>query len=333
MREGYGLENRLLGAGLFLRDARLTLAVPEPEELQYTVRYDVALVSDEHGVSWLAFNWRSQARLSPPPGECLAQFVRLGKAQDSKVLAFAAAWGPFSSEGPLLKQGKRTRVDDWRLVASQTAALLGVASNLQKGNRPESDEWDMMVSAYPPLDEIALRLAAPSRNAWSVHRDRMDRLARAEEDDEDPPMPPSPPVVTATSPIDWQKYIVAFLVDRWFEYGNVKVRSRWGGEFGSDIETFAATVLPDPRPLLTSADPLAGLLAIELAAALGSPRGIYRCDDCGYPYTPPKRRPRTGVARYCPTCSEGASVAAKRSWWRAKKSGGRGGCAQVGHPI
>ena len=76
-----------------------------------------------------------------------------------------------------------------------------------------------------------------------------------------------------------------------------------------------------PR-VAVSAISLFEVLAVQLAAALVSPFGVYRCGECKQPYTPEKRRPpRDGRAHYCPDCSEGASLAAKRRWWRENKAG------------
>jgi hypothetical protein len=77
----------------------------------------------------------------------------------------------------------------------------------------------------------------------------------------------------------------------------------------------------DPAPYVTLTEGgLFGVLAIQLAAALTSPLGIYRCTTCGFPFTPAHRKRRMDQRRYCPSCSMDASLAAKRRWWRENRS-------------
>jgi hypothetical protein len=61
-------------------------------------------------------------------------------------------------------------------------------------------------------------------------------------------------------------------------------------------------------------------LVTRLCASLSSPLGVYRCDECGAPFGPSRRRPRGDRRRFCPTCSADASLAAKRAWWRENRS-------------
>src|SRR6185503_19086686 len=58
-----------------------------------------------------------------------------------------------------------------------------------------------------------------------------------------------------------------------------------------------------------------GQLAIQAAAALQSPVGIYRCSnpECGRPFTPPGRRPKTGQRSFCMPCREDDLVAKRLS--------------------
>jgi hypothetical protein len=101
--------------------------------------------------------------------------------------------------------------------------------------------------------------------------------------------------------------VIAAVLSEWLEIADIRPTVWWPDD------------APGPYVTLTEGD-VFGVLAAQLAATLSAPLGLYRCDDCGYPYTPAKRRPRRGLRRYCPTCSEGASLASKRHWWRQNRS-------------
>ncbi len=100
------------------------------------------------------------------------------------------------------------------------------------------------------------------------------------------------PIVTSESSVEDQKFVVAFLTERWFEYGNIQIRPRWG----IAQAPFTALVLPNRRSGPLDPDPLAGVLALELAATLASPTGISVCaeTECRYPYTHPSGGPDPG---------------------------------------
>jgi hypothetical protein len=63
-------------------------------------------------------------------------------------------------------------------------------------------------------------------------------------------------------------------------------------------------------------------LAMQLAAAIASPLGLFVCDECGLPYAP-RRRPRPDRRHYCAACSAGVSLAAKRQWARERRAASR----------
>lgn len=116
---------------------------------------------------------------------------------------------------------------------------------------------------------------------------------------------------------------IGMAVNYWFKLGGVTLYPSWPpGSSALDVRV--------------QYHGLAGALAIELAAAMASPLGVHRCDECHLPYVPLRRRPRFDRRRYCPACSgpreEGpalraASRAAKRAWWRDNK--GRGSTRRV----
>jgi hypothetical protein len=315
------LEARLEAAGLSLRDVQLPVAVPDPSQLRYRVPHSASVVTDADGAQWIEWrsnhfrDWRPRP-LSPVPGKCLAEFVRLATASEARIAAFATSWGvlgepygggPVESKLGQLGSGHdqisvtQERLADWKLTASRVAALLGVASNLQQDRAADHLEWELMIDALSPLHRYGLQWGLGRTEASSLGEYLRDEAAGEGIYGS----------VGPNSPITAQRQIVMYCLERWFEYGNVTVKPLWG--LGN--AAFSVVVIPEKER-----GALAGVLAFELAAALASPLGIFRCDGCHYPYTPAKRRPRSGAAHYCPSCSDGHSLAAKRAWWHTNRS-------------
>jgi hypothetical protein len=103
---------------------------------------------------------------------------------------------------------------------------------------------------------------------------------------------------------------VARVVDTWLMYGGVQLVPYWDALLPRMVV----------RVDFDRGAGLHGLLALELATALSSPFGVNQCAGCGFPYAPEKRRARADRRAYCPGCSDGASLAAKRAWWRRNRS-------------
>ena len=98
----------------------------------------------------------------------------------------------------------------------------------------------------------------------------------------------------------WERQALADDLRRWLRYGEVEPAPSW--------ESVAVGV---PLRLQFHYVGLVGVLAMQLAAALTSPLGLFRCFGCGRPYTlgEGKRRPSANRRAWCgrsPDCDRPA---------------------------
>jgi hypothetical protein len=317
MDEGRRLEIGLEKAGLLLGGAAVSVAVPQPEQLRYNVPARTDLVVDAAGADWIQWStsyteWPGP--LSPPPGKCLRAFLRLAEASSSQVLGFARAWGPLSAveivphridehEPPGTDLVRRSRLSDWKQVSMQLRALISAAADLQQGRPADHDDWSVVVDSLSGLGQFALANGFLLPEAASL----TDYLRGF--DIWDKPEPTNLGVVLE------QRRLVALVVQRWIQRGPLELTPLWGIGESPFTVLLAPSRTSTPQP-----ERLATIICIELAATLSSALSLVRCDECHYPYVRPKRRPKMGVAHYCPDCSEGHGVAAKRAWWRTHRS-------------
>jgi hypothetical protein len=185
-------------------------------------------------------------------------------------------------------------VEAWKRLARQLAATLRLAARLQRGEPcpwrgPGSEDWEAIMAADP---QGVLYLA------WL-------RELRARR-----PVAVVGPEPSAEDLVKLSREQVARVVDVWLAHGGVQLVPCWR----EGMPHLAVRVDFDRSAGLH------GLLGLEIATALASPFGVVQCAGCGYPYAPQKRRPRADRRPYCPACSEGASLAAKRAWWRRNRS-------------
>jgi hypothetical protein len=126
----------------------------------------------------------------------------------------------------------------------------------------------------------------------------------------DRPITPAWESPTSSEVLAFQRGAIARVLDVWLKFGGVRLVPYW------DAVMSRMVIRVDYNRVAG----LHGQLALELASALASPFGIIQCASCGYPYAPPKRRPRADRRAYCPDCSDGSGLAAKRDWWRRNRS-------------
>jgi hypothetical protein len=85
-------------------------------------------------------------------------------------------------------------------------------------------------------------------------------------------------------------------VTRWLRNADASLQIFWRGR-GWDLQLTSRGGLRLPT-----------ILALQIAATLTSPRGIWRCDDCGEiidMLSSPRRRPQTGRQHFCAECGNG----------------------------
>jgi hypothetical protein len=302
-------ELHLVTAGMALHPPMLTIQPLETRGLRYQVPTAPQLVPEVDGSAWLVWDQGDQGHaLSPQPGRCLADFVRLDEATADRVLAFAAAWGPLYDSGwtdlgpgaqrtswhfseHLPTGGLREPLDGWRGRARQLGALLRAAANLQQGEPiAGADRAAMLYGGHQ--DSVGTR-----RLGAQV----IDLEGRARV------------LLPTKAPLDEQGQTLVALAAEWIPPSDLALRPAW--DAGARAVTLGIRFLAHRQPLVA-------VLGIELAAALTSPAGLWSCDGCAYPYTP-TRRPRHDRRRFCPVCSQ--SRAPARLWWRAHRSKARQG--------
>ena len=191
------------------------------------------------------------------------------------------------------------RLDGWRRCISQMRAILGLASNLYESELGPEEEWRALLGQLP--DDYLADLLTPEQiriqaehPALHANRDR-DSLSTPDQ----------------ARQIRRQRLALQLAGSFWLM-----------GVLGSIWPMVVWDTAPPVLQFRLWPSPLAGLLptlALQLATALQAPLGLVRCDECGQPYSPLKRRPPKGRRKYCPDCSQERRRAAKRQWWRANR--------------
>jgi hypothetical protein len=308
-RDWRELQAQLGLAGFAMETRTLLLDACGNSEVQYGVPSNVGL-SVEHGVRWLV--WGDGLPDAPPctsPADraCLSGFIRLGGGPDRGILEYAKCWGPLGdacrravpADFPhLVSHAAAPRIcepiEAWRRLARQLQATLQLAARLQRGEVAPllgsgAHAWEMIAAADPMNARYS---------AWIDELSAGRSVVAATEDP------------TTAELLNLERAAIARVVDLWLTLGGVQLVPYW------DAARSRMLIRVD----FHRAPGLAGRLALEVASVLTSPFGVVQCDGCGYPYAPVKRRPRSDRRAYCPACSEGTSVAAKRDWWRRNRS-------------
>jgi hypothetical protein len=123
--------------------------------------------------------------------------------------------------------------------------------------------------------------------------------------------------VTSES-VDWQYELLGHVLDTWLSTDRVtRVKSvmpmpELRRRLLRDADLRSEESVPKGHVILTATD-LRGALALQLAAALTSVAGVYRCGRCKEPYIPLERRPwRNGKRRgLCAACKSRCGKAAR----------------------
>ncbi len=252
-----------------------------------------------------------QVNLCPSEGKSLAEFVQLADVSDealaASVLSFARRWGPLE----LCEHGKPFRhfpkdclfalsaghnspwwnepLEAWRRYARHLRGLLLVASNLLVESPGAQADWQAVVDAEPIGQKIYSPIGELDGEIWGP--EKLDVRSRRRD------------------PTSEHNYI-AVAVNRWFEYGGVNLIPSWRSEGSFRIETTYSG--------------LTGRLAVDLAAALSSPTGIYRCAGCGIPFTSENRRRARNREKWCdrPDCKLERDRRNSKKYYENKKKRG-----------
>lgn len=190
-------------------------------------------------------------------------------------------------------------VEAWKRYVNQMRTILRMAAQLTLKGTANAEDWKTVEACdIPSFDDYPY-----------------PGLRRGAGDDAEPVRLWSPPPSIKSNAarrlgID-ERLGLTYCVGHWFKFGRIGVGPR------PPRQTDKAKQL---LTLKVWSHGLCGRLALELAATLSSPLGVYICDSCGNGYQPRVRRPRRGVdAHYCWNCSEGTGKASKRDWARRQR--------------
>ena len=321
-------------AGLELR-SDLLLPAPQSDGWEYGVA-PRCWISDEplsgadpNPDAYPVLEWRfapdeEPVRRANASTDCIREFTELtdgpSETFPQRVLNFAKAWGPLG----ICRHGKPSGhdpdcwplgtfqgwddeegnpywepIEAWHRYSRQLDALLSVAVELQQGRPGRREDWDTMNGAEPYRTDL--------------YRSHGLRGLRDEPRHGQPGMTSRPgrvevtywaPPATATSAED-QRLWLALALDKWLIYGEVRPQSHWLPTESSVGIRLAYHGLP-------------GVLAVQLAATLTSPRGLYRCVGCHRAFipAPAKRRPRRGTRPWCGRSPDCDRAAQQRDWAR-----------------
>lgn len=312
----------LLHAGARRAPGHLTVAnpltdvsIPRPEVVWYEpVTEDLPHVGSRLG-------WRVGGdHMSPRIDRCLSAFVRLADADDRKIVAFAEKWGSlglcvcshggsdvhlgcrglgkdersWSKDG--LEQGRwyidhSANLDDpmearvahweplaaWRFYARAYRALLNLAVDLRVGRASKPEEWRDAYTRRGNLewDRLADPMTWENRTFWP-------KLTN-------PAFNPSP---------EERRDQLCALITAQLRAARVQPQMVWKEETPQivlsldAVNTLPSGTEPWPGPRLYS------VLACQLAAAVLSSSGVYRCAHCGQPFEA-NRRARADYPAYC----------------------------------
>ncbi len=248
----------------------------------------------------------SLAMWSRPPIDCLSRFTRLADGSDESIAKFAARWGILSicdhgvpsSHDPYCRPlGEMDGgsagwfgwepIHIWRIYARRARAFLSIAAALRNDQQPSEADWRIIVGG--PLTYAQMMPPHYDLLAFDPVSRRFGSTARHGE-------------------------VLADYVTGWLDLAGLRPEMRWrAGDGVPHIE-----LVPAWAGIYDASPSLFGTLAIQVAAALTSRTGLYRCTECKETYEPRNRRPRHDRDAYCPDCS--ANGAPKKSWARRSRT-------------
>jgi hypothetical protein len=266
---------------------------------------------------WIRWSLRQAdpAQLSPQADGCLPRFVRLAHATDDEILRFAQRWGPL---GICWRHGHPSTH-----LYSRFCEPRGMTTDASQFNLMSSDEsgfaWEPVAAwrRYAAQAKAVLSIRASMCEGSRINASDYIELDKAHGGD-----------IEART-LDKDEYLagrnVRVCVEKWLRAGHVEMKFRYDAE----TDSFSARLVVTPSVIAgrLGFGFLFGTLAIQLAAVLTSPRGVFRCDNpvCLTPYTPDpnkhERRPKRGPRRqlhFCPACREGDLVSKRLSAQRRR---------------
>lgn len=176
-------------------------------------------------------------------------------------------------------------VSAWLFHSRQLHAILSLAASLLQGERTHEEEWKRLRIGDADAEWEQLRAGAPDK-FWQALVESFEGARGTS-------------IVPDSNPERQWRELSAY-VTQWLQLAR----------------TVGLHVVPAEPPgvgLRTRMEPddHCGVLAMQLAAAVCSEVGVYRCDRCDNPYQPAGRAPRGDRRALCPTCRDDPATKAE----------------------
>jgi hypothetical protein len=283
------------------------LTMPEPlrAPIRLRVARDLRLVAEvEYGRTEPTprLEWGGVSERLVSPNEyrnCLRTFTKLDNAAPVDIFDFAQQWGPLGicrhgqpvagrgcpqrTYGPAGRPAYWEPISEWLPWIRQAGAIRRLAVDIAQDHPRRAEDW------------AALKPEARQGHGDSYRRHMFVMIFR-----------------------DWgrpdkrqERMAIAEAVSNWFLYAGIRPTLQWNGEAYR-----AGLTLGEHHNLVS-------ILALQLAAELTSPKGIWTCDWCGEIFTVlDRRRPARNRNRFCTACGadDRASKRISARKARAKKS-------------
>jgi hypothetical protein len=195
--------------------------------------------------------WRpGRWRKVRPLQKTVEGFLALPEASDSEILKYARAWGLLQ----LWLQSQGEPVDEWRRLSRIALAVLNLSQKLDEDELGSEADWDLLLSL--------------KNDTWLGFRWKVEPNKKYDK--------------------QVRKGLVAYIINRWLEIGDVRPTLTWDHATKTDIS------------LQLAGNGLLGALALGLLENAGQ-FVVAACSGCRKFYNP-EIRPKSGQDRYCPTC-------------------------------
>jgi hypothetical protein len=214
-----------------------------------------------------------------PSTKILDSFLRLAKASDEDILAFASRYGAlqiFCETAKEQSEEEMMVVEScavWRYFAGCIGSLLRIAAAYHDGSRPRLSDWEV-IGNCPIEVVIAKRESIDLLSPFPFQGDRAwsELCAFVRKGTKD-------------------KRIWELLVNTLLGLGRVRPHLSWEGSGGK------------ARPQLKLSGPnLLSYLGLQLCLTACKLDSFAMCSYCSQLYLPPLRAPKAGQKNFCPDC-------------------------------
>jgi hypothetical protein len=209
----------------------------------------------------------------------LNRFVNLWSTRRSTdILAFARNWGvlrfargqPNRPCAEAIWEGADP-IDAWRYFSRRASAVLSIGAALKIGKLGDTDDWRQLT--VPKNGDLKAAMEHHNYGLGVAFGD---------------------PTTVETA-----RRMLATEIQRWFTF--------WKANRLTGVSDFAASWNPKSGRLELKINYnlyLLAAVALQLALVIAEADSLYACSGCGVPYIRDKKRPKSGSANYCDSCTK-----------------------------